>query len=142
MKKVIMDPEENSFLTSAVKKSVDHEQVVDQASMRVLLSSTFLIPLSIIAKNAYMRSAVALLRVLYEKGVIYREDGRWKPAVEFADKQLFGYNIFSINSKRNGGTYKEIHTLKATFKGECFIHVLLSYPDLEARDAYLKTFMK
>ena len=85
-----------------------------------------------------MSSALAVLRYLSNRGIIYKDGKMWKPTDRFADKNLFGYDRFKLTPKQI--TSGRTDTLKVTFKGHSFIRVLHGHPELEPMDAYLKTF--
>ncbi len=133
------DWQKSPLLTAAVSKLVDSKlstTVPELVNAMLCCNKLYLMPA--ITIGGLVRTAAEMRDYLSKRGVILKFEKAWKPEARFADKNLFGCNCFIIKSK--GKVSKRIETLKVTFKGKCFISVLLSHPELEPMDAYLKTF--
>jgi hypothetical protein len=133
------DWQKSPLLADAVTKFVDSKlsrAVPELVTAMLCCNKLYLMPT--ITIGGFVKTAAEMRDYLSKIGVILKTDKEWKPEAGFADKNLFGCSSFIIKSK--GKISKQIHTLKVTFKGKCFISVLLTHPELGPMDAYFKTF--
>jgi hypothetical protein len=135
-----LDWRKSPLLAAAVNKIVD--PLITAAVPELVtafLCSDKLHSMPAVTVNGLLMTAADIRDFLRERDVIYRIDKEWKPTACFVDKGLFACSSFTIKSKWK--PLKTVNTLKLTFKGKCYISVLLSNPDLDPMNAYMKTFM-